>query len=143
MIMSELSLDLQNIADIIEADVLNIQRTLDGTIESLVKQIEPDEKNADGSFVLFFDEQEDQVFWNPSNEDTDASELRNIQVRFLEPNEEHRREPVMILEFGFVGDDDFNVSMDSLRIETKSDLINVLLHRLNKQRNAKRTKKKK
>lgn len=138
----KLSIDLQNIASIIEADVLNIQRTLNGTIESLLRQIEPDDKNDDGSFVLYFDHDEDQVFWNPSSEDTDVSELRNIRVEFLQPNE-HRKEPVMELEFGFVGDDDFDVSMDSLRIETKHDLINVLLHRLNKQRNTKRTKKKK
>lgn len=81
------------------------------------------------------------VFWNPSSEDTDASELRNITVRFLEVNE-HRKEPVIDPEFGFVGDDDFDVSIDSLRIETKQDLINVLLHRLNEQRN-KHPKKKK
>lgn len=140
--MSKLSLDLQNIANIIDADLLNIQRTLDGTIESLLKQIEPDEENDDGSFTLLFDKQDEQVFWNPSNEDDDASELNSITVRFLEPNE-HRKKTVMVPEFGFIGNDEFEVSIDSLRIETKKDLINVLLYRLNDQRQAKKRTKKK
>lgn len=50
----------------------------------------------------------------------------------------------MDLQFGFVGNDGLDVDIDSLRIETKKDLINVLLYRLNDQRQAKkRTKKKK
>lgn len=137
-----LSLDLQIIGSIIDSEVNRVQHTMNSTIESLLKQIEPDEKNDDGSFTLYFDSREEQVFWNPSNEDDDASELRHINIFFLEPNK-YRKEPVMDFDFGFVGNDDFETDIDSLRIETKKDLINVLLYRLNDQRQAKRKRTKK
>ncbi len=138
--MSKLAIDLQNIAAIIDADVNNVQRVLNGTIESLLKQIEPDDTSTLGS-TLYFDSQTEQVYWDPSNESTDNSELRNISIRFETMDKD--KGPVMELEFGFVGNDDFEVGMDSLRIETKRDLIEVLLWRLNDQRNAKPKKGKK
>ena len=138
--MNTLSLDLQSIADIVNNDVHHLQQTLNGTIKNLVRQIEPDDKNDDGSFTLYFDRPSEKVFWNPSNEDADTSELRSISVRFLEPNR-YRKVIVHELEFGFVGDDSFEVSISGLRVETKQDLINVLLHRLNEQRQAKQKKK--
>lgn len=135
--MSEpLSLDLQIIGNIIDSEVNRVQHTLNSTIENLLKQIEPDEKNDDGSFTLFFDSREEQVFWNPSNEDDDSSELRHINIFFLTPNK-------MDFDFGFIGNDDFETDIDSLRIETKKDLINVLLYRLDEQRQAKRKRIKK
>lgn len=132
-----LSLDLQMLSSIIEDDMKTIRRRLASAIESLLKQIEPDEKNSDGSFVLYFDDVNEQVFWNSSSSDTDTSELRSITVRF-----EHT---AMVLDFGFVGDDDFDVDMDDLRIETMADMAQALLNRLNAQRLAKpkATKKKK
>ena len=130
--MSQLSIDLQLIADIITDDLANLQLRMNSTIRSLVKQIQPDEEVKLGHFVLDFDE---KIYWNPSNTDVDTTYLTAIHVLFqwdpAQPSGE------MGLEFAFYNDEEFRVTLDDLFIETKRDLISALLNRLHVQRTEK------
>jgi len=130
-----LSLDLAIIANNVDGLMKAVDTMLERAAEDLLRQIEPDDKLANGAFMLHFngDVENESVFWT-SEIDTDASELRSIKINFLHTNR-FRESPRLIIDLFFSGgNEDFNVEFDSLFIEAKHSLVNALLNRLNRQR---------